>query len=397
MNAKLIRWALVIAAIALLAAPVSRGQSFSLSALPSLSGLPSPSGLPDNIFLPGPAPIFFGAGAILGAAYVEVDGLDYSRVGIKSFSTANVAGYQFSVSVFSGPGVGVGAVGAEAAAGDHTADIFMSDGTGSNLLLWDGNGVTNPGLPAAGALGLLEPGIDDVDAWANIPAPAYLGLIFYSVDSISAAAAYGPAFSGADVYVVPPIPAPIGYDAAGGPVPSAPIAAVYASAVALFLDGAGPNTDDIDALVVLDDGDFAYSGAIGVDWVLFSLRPGSMSLAMPSPYVGASPGDILFANTAGSAGIFMPAGALGLLPTADLNALDIVLRPSAISIFESGGPSVDAMWSYLDPLQTYTVEVASASLPLTWIPKTTITPTTTSLLVSDTSPTNSSQQYRLIR
>jgi len=220
----------------------------------------------------------------------------------------------------------IGAAGLEIAGagapgpGDHPADIYNSIGTGGNTLLWDGDGVANPGLAAP--LGLAEPvpGGDDVDGWDNRlgPGPA----IFFSLD-LATAPLVG--FFGADVLLSPAAPA---YDLAAVP---------YAPAPMLGLDMLGPGTDDLDALVVFD-----HSGAPGVfdgaDYILFSLTPGSPSLGLGSgtPYAGFGAEDILIA-VVGGGGMFLPGAALGLAPGDNLDALDVIPEPSVGLLMLAGG------------------------------------------------------------
>ena len=72
-------------------------------------------------------------------------------------------------------------------------------------------------------------------------------------------------------------------------------------------------TDDIDALIL----DFAMPGA----GPFFSLAPGSPSLAA----LGFGPGDLLMPVPGFPPALAIPAGALGLLPTDNLNAATIPL------------------------------------------------------------------------
>ena len=76
--------------------------------------------------------------------------------------------------------------------------------------------------------------------------------------------------------------------------------------------------DDMDALVYFEDG---TPGPTPGDAVLFSLAAGSPTLGL----LGASPADILITGPGFLPGIFAPAGAIGLLPTDELNALDFII------------------------------------------------------------------------
>lgn len=298
----------------MLAAVTAHGQAFSVTA-----GGPTPAP-GDDILNPGPAPVLVGAGAFPVSPSMEVDGFSWGHN-----TDFNVAAYQFSVDRFA-IGAAATAVASEAAGGgagpiDHPADIYNSFGAGGNTLLWDGNGVANPGI--APSLTLVEPAGDNVDGWDNRPGPA--SLIYYSLDSATAGFGGG---VGADVFVSASIP---GYDVPPTPVP-------YAPAVALGLDTLGAGSDDIDALVVFD-----HSGTPGVfdaaDYILFSLTPGSASLAAASgtPYAGLLPGDVLTATASGGAGLFAPGVALGLAPGDNMDALDVIPEPSVVILMAVGG------------------------------------------------------------
>jgi hypothetical protein len=207
---------------------------------------------------------------------------------------------------------------------DQPADVFVSFAMGGNAQAVDGDGFPNPSPGPVPPLGLIEPGTpwgpgagvsDDLDG-LDLRAPG--ANIFYSIDRATATNPYPAGSSGADVYVSAAMP---GYDV--------PPVAVYATAVALGLDSIVPNGDDIDALIVFDDGDLQYGSPAGpgFDTVLFSLAPGSLSpLIAGNPYFGATPGDILIASTNPNwtPGVFIPAPSLGLIAPGDnLNALDV--------------------------------------------------------------------------
>lgn len=229
-----------------------------------------------------------------------------------------ITGYQFSVDQGS---LGIaGAVLAEAAASDQQADIYQSAGTGSNTLLYDGDGSTAP------TLGLLEqPMADDVDGWEN---DAFSGSIYFSYNVL---AAPPPALgtSGADIYRSFTLP---GYD-------SIPPATPYAFAGMLGLDMSGLATDDIDALVVFDNGDGVWNGT---DFILFSLTRTSMAFSNGSAYNGANAADILIATASGAGnGIFTPAASLGLNGATDnIDALDVIPEPSTLMLMLVAGGGI---------------------------------------------------------
>ncbi len=201
---------------------------------------------------------------------------------------------------------------------DAAGDLFLTSpnvtplggippaiGTMVNFQALDGDGIP-PAFGCqfipVGASGLAEPvapspgndPFDDIDALDTAPVGAwdFVGPdgipdvpVYYSVDAPTAAAAF---VSGADVAV-----------SLGG------IAALYAPGPLLGLDGGGPNTDDIDGLVVLDlflDGIYAP----GLDTVLYSLSPTSATVGTPDGCLGIpiGEGDILVEGT--------PLGAPGL-------------------------------------------------------------------------------------
>lgn len=76
--------------------------------------------------------------------------------------------------------------------------------------------------------------------------------------------------------------------------------------------------DDIDALIVFDDGDRVFTS--GYDQIVFSLAPGSPSLGS-----GFQPGDLLMSEGFGIFAPYCPGEELGLAPGDNLNMLDYVL------------------------------------------------------------------------
>lgn len=268
----------------------------------SLDGIsPSSGGLGANLYSPGPVLVVPG-----GPPAIDVDAISFAKTG------PIVPEFYFSVNRGSAGTPGT-AVAGESAFGDQAADIFVSTGAGFNFQFRDGNGiVANPLTPGAPSppLGLAEPGPvpgDNVDALdLGVVGP----LIYWSVNP--ATTGFGPyiGFSAADIFFAPTFG---GYAGAPG---------LYASAVLLGLLAG----DNIDALVFYDDG---FAGATPGDIVLFSLAPGSPSLAIG----GASAADILITSPGATPGIFLPAGAIGLLPTDDLDALDVIPEPGSCLLF----------------------------------------------------------------
>ncbi len=99
---------------------------------------------------------------------------------------------------------------------------------------------------------------------------------------------------------------------------------LFASAIDLGLMST-PSGDDIDALVVFDDGDGVFDP--GIDAILFSLTRGSPSLNQGL----YSPADIFISRGTGVFMLFAEAQSLGLLFTDNLDCLEIVptSNPSA--------------------------------------------------------------------
>ena len=91
---------------------------------------------------------------------------------------------------------------------------------------------------------------------------------------------------------------------------------LFTPAFALGLDSLGPNTDDVDALLVWDQGD-AGVWEPGVDTVLFSLGPGSASLEL----FGLSAGDVFISDTNGRFAIYETACGLGLTENCETDDL----------------------------------------------------------------------------
>lgn len=124
---------------------------------------------------------------------------------------------------------------------------------------------------------------------------------------------------------------------------------LYASATQLGLDKTSPDQDDLDALVLADNGDGIYvPSLVPYDWengvtdmLVFSVRRGSAIVNQPDSIFGApiQPGDLLVPPVAGglntNPGILIAAEALGLRTFRgnpaqfgdDLDAADVTDRP----------------------------------------------------------------------
>ncbi len=256
----------------------------------------------------------------------------------------------------------------EAPLGDSAADVMVNLGTppgpagpfaspmpGHSAVL-DGDGLQGASAFHYRGVGLLEPTLpgpalpdtgDNLDALmlrdnsaTTTPWPIYG--VFFSLDAAfidpltgmpntGSAAANG--FQGGDILNT----------AVPGGAP-----AVWAPAALLGLDVFGAGTDDLDALVICENGiagyqpaGFPYGWNLGRDMVLFSVRRGSALIGAPDSIFGLpiSEGDILVPPPAGSLnpfpGIFFAAENLGLVtarntPGAindELDAADIATQP----------------------------------------------------------------------
>lgn len=189
----------------------------------------------------------------------------------------------------------------------------------------DGDGFPSPTLVGYPGVGLIEPNIltfspvdpgsnmDALDIGPPIPIPVY-----FSVDGT-----FPDPFTGPNESTGPPnaaFPGDILSNVAGGP----PL--VWAPAFALGLDLLGPGTDDLDALIIAENGTGVFEPSlVPYDWlagttdmVLFSVRRGSLiTLAgIPDSIWGVpiEEGDILTTPPAPGLppGIVIPAEALGL-------------------------------------------------------------------------------------
>lgn len=205
---------------------------------------------------------------------------------------------------------------------EAAADVFKFLGPlgVGNAQVIDGNGIAPSGGTPGPALGLMEPAPpgpgpnpsgDNLDALdIGTTAADVTGPIFFSLDSSPG--------------LVDPLEMTAGLGTAGanGAVGGdilcdgcgAPGLSLFAGAGLLGLDLTGPDTDDLDALLLFEDGDGVLSAG---DFVLFSVRRGSAVIgatasgALP---LAIEPGDILgLPAAAGLApSIFVPAEALGL-------------------------------------------------------------------------------------
>lgn len=200
--------------------------------------------------------------------------------------------------------------------------------------LFDGDGLAGAfGGSSFPGLGLIEPspigvaGGDNLDALDGLhDAAAMGGPIYFSLHNASAAA-YG--FEGADVLVA----------TVGGP-------ALWVDAMFLGLDRQGDGTDELDALVLWENGNGQYDPSPelfswspqGGDMLLFSVTAGSAVIGQPDSIFGQpiEAGDLLVPAPNGQSwpGIFIAAERLGLATLRagysemdNLDAADIVAKP----------------------------------------------------------------------
>jgi hypothetical protein len=314
--------------------------------------------LPGNILTPVGAGMFpppavvvqdflLGVGPTFAGLPGELDALSYGTDAKLEKGTTFQHYWTFSVDEFAvgrpgvpGPSVSSeGAFGAQEAAGDIYASTLnpgpMLPFPGFNAGLFDGNGGLTP-FPAPG-LNLREPTNptvgnidvgDNLDAWdldqqipVAVAGAVFTTPIYFSMDSqfgdplevplaFNTGTAIANGFVGGDVLV----------SLFGGGVPI-----VFAPAATLGLDQTGPDHDDLDALVLWENGNSNYDAPTGTyswsngstDMLLFSVRRGSAVIGQPDSLLGLpiEEGDILMPPSVpgGLPGIFVPAEALGLV------------------------------------------------------------------------------------
>jgi hypothetical protein len=310
-----------------------------------------PGGLAIPAYGPG-----YPAGVV---GFVEVDALSYGRDQRLRRSGPARYNWYFSVDEWAmGQGfapppnvLSEGAVGNLEA----SADLFFDAGVGpgpwciapagmGNVAFIDGDGFFPFG---AVGLGLIEPnpfGPGVPDAGTNLDAvdidtpnlappvfPVFISLDSPFPDLLEGFANSGSAFVngfgvGGDIFMIP--------------APGAP-PVLWAPAPLLGLDLFGPDTDDLDALVIVENGTGVFEPSVApYDWltgatdmVMFSVRRGSAVIGVVDGICGLpiEEGDILVPTTAVGAppNIWIPAEALGLATVRsgfavadDLDALD---------------------------------------------------------------------------
>jgi hypothetical protein len=355
--------------------PIGMGAEDEFGVSPGPSVAPSPS-----IFLAPPSPGPAGAGGDGTIFSTTVNGLVHGPNGswIDAFSTNHrpVEGkipLDFSVDRLT---TGIGGLGAEAANNQQPGDIYRSTarftnpgafaGTlgpgpfagnlatagsapgGSNTLNIDDSAM---GLTVTGAVNVTTPpGVwvppavagshDNVNAFdygSQIPTGAVPWTGMYNVHSYFAI--------GPDEAVIVGQSAAHIYDTqalAGGTSSAAP----FATALTMGLDSFGTNTDSINALVMFDVAQLGGphwggpGGQAGLDHALFSLAPGSASLAA----FGLSANDVFFTDFSGAFAVYALSTDLGMfaLPGGaalvghNMDALEIP-EPTSLTLLAFGG------------------------------------------------------------
>lgn len=299
------------------------------------------SGLPPQVAIHESAPGFASNHLGLPGTGLQVDafsrGDDMDRqipAGIHGIAPGKVYSWLFSVDTYAQGDSG--AVQSESAGDGASADVFLSHVAvdGSNVVSNSSAGLNELAYDADGSLGYPSLGLtenDDLDAldvsYASHPGAQVLsGSNYFSLDPASAATVGGG--SGADVFV----------STGGGS---------SLSTFATFSDLGLGFTDDIDALILADNGNGTYDEPDSFfDWTDMSSDMLLFSLAPNSPMIGSldavrnltiEPGDILsfVGGSTNGIGIFLPAEDLGLQTirsgdaiSDNLNAMDVVPEPS---------------------------------------------------------------------
>jgi cysteine-rich repeat protein len=244
--------------------------------------------------------------------------VDRVSIGSGSAAVSNEAVYNqqagdiyVSYRAFAAPGSFVGTLGAGPFSGTLAAELGGPLFGNSNILVIDESAL---GLLAGGMIvppGTMAPSMgvgthDNIDQFdlalvdAN-PADGLFDVPAYFTVYPDEAVASG--LSPSDIIDVPA-------GAPGGLITAPP----FAAAVTMGLDSGGLGTDSIDALIMFDNnvvGGPAYGGPggePGIDYALFSLAPGSLSLATFS----LSAADIFFTDFSGAFAEYAAAGRLAL-------------------------------------------------------------------------------------
>jgi len=222
-------------------------------------------------------------------------------------------------------GIGAGAppsIATEGPVGDLQCDVLVDLGLGvaaplapffganiGSISTLDGDGLTSGSGYVGKGLGLREPWFpgalsDNLDALAFTPVPPVGGNPYYPATGVyfSLDSSFPDPLTGSLNLGTALLNGFVGGDVLHQTAPNLP-ATVYAPAISLGLDIAGLDTDDLDALVIWENGTpgfqpsqqpFDWAGG-ATDMVLFSVRRGSAVVGMPDSIFGLpiNPGDIL--------------------------------------------------------------------------------------------------------
>jgi len=303
---------------------------------------------------------------------LEVDAVSFGNDALLMNTVAYQFGLYFSVDEFA-QGIPLSTFSpylfSEASALEAAADIFRTNLQGigpfgpggtvpNNLQVIDGNGRTLTGSGFTPGLGLEEPNIpsplqpdsgSNLDAFDLTPGPQPQVRVFFSLqgsvsDPLEPTTSFFDSASlqgakGGDILV---------YSAQTGNV------TIFATADQLGLDNFGIGTDDVDALVVVENGipgyqppSALYDWTTGVsDLILFSVRRGSSVISTPDSLQGLPivPGDVLIppigAGFLGSTppGVFVAAENMGLNTNRGLGLSDEL---DALDITEPGDDPIN--------------------------------------------------------
>jgi len=326
---------------------------------PSIDRAAGPGGLPPlDLGLFGYAPC---VGHLPGTpCTVEVDALSHGRDNpmdpMFPYSLASMI--WFSVDRFAmgtPPGLAGPSVSTEAPFGEAATDVFSAFGLipgplppfavpPANIGIVDGDGLPSPSGFTYPGVGIFEGAFsDNLDALdSEMPPgiyPTYFSLEGAIADPLTGVVGSGSAmfhgFSPSDILMSPGPGMPPG---------------LFTIAGALGLDLFGFGTDDLDALIMFENGTGVYEPALGpyawtmggADMVLFSVRRGSAVIGSPDSIFGIpiEEGDILMPPIPGGLspfpGIFIAAENLGLMTVRsgfpvlhgdDLDAADARFQP----------------------------------------------------------------------
>lgn len=288
----------------------------------------------DVLQKPGPSVAIPNVGLGLGMPGDELDGISFNRRAAAAGSFALLFGVDRETvgAVPPDPGlVGLGFpynVQQQASLNQAAADMFMTTSlftttgpvpfaprvTINNILVvnqGDAGGVDFDLQPAVPPSSFVPPGPSENSDGYTYPTSSLRGPapadIYFSVSRNSPSLITLPGSSGADVFFDSNPFAP------GGEV-------LYANFNMLGLQP----FDDIDDMIILDDGDNVFEP--GLDQVLFSLTRDSPSLGA----LGVSPADVL-TSSGFVVHVFAEAGGIGLLPTDNVDALELLQTDDIMS------------------------------------------------------------------